>query len=60
MAEIVQMEPHGTVMVHLVPFVHSELQTHLVPIHHLAGDPLEPPQVSLGVPGPHFENQRGK
>ena len=25
--------------------------------YHLAGDPLELPQVPLGVPGPHFENQ---
>ena len=32
------------------------IRVHLVPNYHLAGDPLELPQVPLGVPGPHFEN----
>ena len=55
------MEPNGPVRVHLVPFVHSLsyiliISVHLVPNYHLAGDPLELPQVPLGVPGPHFEN----
>ena len=58
------MEPNGPVRVHLVPFVHSQsyrpIRVHLVPVHHLAGDSLEPPQVPLGFPGPHFENQRLK
>ena len=57
----VQMEPNGHVRVHLVPFVHSLsyilIRVHLVPYYPLAGDPLEPPQVPLGVPGPHFEKQ---
>ena len=55
------MEPNGPVRVHLVPFVHSQsyklVRVHLVHNYHLAGDPLELPQVRLGVPGPHFENQ---
>ena len=55
------MEPNGPGRVHLVPFVHSLsyilIRVHLVPYYHLSGDPLELPQVPLGVPGPHFENQ---
>ena len=50
-----------THLVHLVPFVHPQSykpsRVDLVPNYHLAGDPLELPQVPLGVPGPHFENQ---
>ena len=41
--------------VHFVPFVHSQsyrpIGVHVVPIYHLAGDPLELPQGPLGVPG---------
>ena len=33
------------------------IRVHLVPNYHLALDPLELPQVPLGVPGLHFENQ---
>ena len=55
------MEPNGPIRVHLVPFVHSlsyrPIRDHLVPNYHLAGDPLELPQVPLGVLRPHFENQ---
>ena len=47
--------------VHLVPFVHSLsyilIRVHLGPYYNLSVDPLELPQVPLGVPGPHFENQ---
>ena len=47
------MEPGGPIMVHLVPSVHSELQTFLT-VRHSAVVHLKDP---WGFTEPHFENQ---